>query len=309
MSAPEAPFLHGAAGAAVDKQQAAEPPAASSAVRPHMSAPAAPAPQRLSAATSAPAAQEGAEGASTLQASSGPSTPQTPSAPSTPQAPPQAPPPQAAAKQKGSTSKQSKKPPKAAAGGTTSASTREGGSCCTTPPSAELGGGSSSTKPLLSQALFQTTSPTGTDQPPSMDTYLSDFEAAHIPTVVPKKSRSVNRARPDIGRFFDVHVEAMEVDMRGRGLLDSAIYAGCFMDLNPDINGVLAVRPAIDNMSIFFPRGTKVENGVLKGGHVMMTEQQAQRCIEAGMVQVLDWKLFSPDSTLPFDKVNHNTSP
>ena len=36
---------------------------------------------------------------------------------------------------------------------------------------------------------------------------------------------------------------------------------------------------------------------------MVMTEMQAQRCIDAGYVKV-EWKLFSPDAALPFEKVD-----
>ena len=93
-----------------------------------------------------------------------------------------------------------------------------------------------------------------------MAEYLDQFRDLHIPDRVnPKKSKKDSqRARLDIQRFFDTEIMTILKDMVERGLLDGPEYAGCFFDLNLEANGVLAVRPAIDNMSIFIPPNAKV---------------------------------------------------
>ena len=244
--------------------QAAEPPPPAASAPPEI--PSSPsAPQMLSAGPghSGPAPQALAEAPSAA-----PSTPQVQTDHGAPAAPPpQAVEPQAALRQQKIASKSSKSKTgtqgstPSASGGTASSSAAGGGSSSRATPSASLVGASG--PGICQQAEFENTSIGAAGaQPPNMLDYLDDFQSLHIPDVAGKKQKKSNtaeRERLDVGRFFDTHIDAMKCDMEARGLLDGPEYSGVYLDLNPDAHGVLAVRPAIDNMTIFVPPGSKVQ--------------------------------------------------
>ena len=122
----------------------------------------------------------------------------------------------------------------------------------TTGGSADFEMGQEQNPPVLCQQASSEITPNGAAgaRPPSMLDYLEEFRNKHMPAVVLKKPKKQSqRSRPDIQRFLDMQIPAMQKDMQERGLLDGPEYAGCFFDLHLEANGVPAVRPAIDNIA------------------------------------------------------------